>query len=261
MFDQSNNIYNQNKDIRFKTPQLRSDLCDFNDAYSVVTGKISATNSNNAVYGRKLAFKNNASFFNSILKINSQLTEDAQDLGIVIPMYNLLYYSKNYRKTTGSFWNCYKDEPNSGYVGNNERTRIFYPIKDSESFDYKTKLVGKLPDGEEELEDIKIVAPLKHLSRFIFNLDILLINSENELILKWSQNCVLTEKATRIAKPAVPAQGGDLVLDAVTAINIPSDLKFNVTDCKLYVPVVTLQAEYETKLYEELKTGITIDFT
>ena len=55
IYDQSNGTYNQNKDIRFKTPQLRSDLCDFKDAYIVVTGKISATNPDHASYDRKLA--------------------------------------------------------------------------------------------------------------------------------------------------------------------------------------------------------------
>ena len=154
--------------IRFKTPQLRSVLCDFNDAYIVVTGKITATNPNNVNYDRKLALKNNAPFFSSMLKINRRFIEDAQDLDIVMPMYNLLYYSKNCRKTASSFWDYYPDMPNSGYNNdNNARTRIFYPIKDSESFDYKTKLVGKLPDNEEELENIKIVVPLKHLSRFV----------------------------------------------------------------------------------------------
>ena len=260
LFDQSNNVYNPHKDIRFKKPQLRSDLCDFNDVYIVVTGKTTATNPDNAAYDRKLAFKNNMPFYSAILKINKNLIEDAQDLGIVTPMYNLHYYSKNYRKTTRTFWNYYRDEPNSGYVGNNARTRIFYPIKESENFDYKTKLVGKLSASEEELEDITIAVPLKDLSRFIFNLNILLINSEIELILKWSQNCVLTEKATRTANAAVLAQGGNPAQDAAAEINAPSDLKFNVTDCKLHVPVVTLQAEYENKLYEELKTGITIDF-
>ena len=69
-------------------------------------------------------------------------------MDIVAPMYNLLYYSKIYRKTTGSFWNYCRDETNSSYVGNNERTRNFYPIDNSESLDYKTKLVGELPDNE-----------------------------------------------------------------------------------------------------------------
>ena len=165
-------------------------------------------------------------------------------------------------KTTGSFWNYYRDEPNSGYNNdNNERTRIFYPIKDSESFNYKTKLVGELPDDDDDLDGIKIVVPLKYLSKFIFSLDTLLINCEVELILKWSQNCVLRDKATREAKTARPAQGGNPVLPAVNAINAPSDLKFSITDCKLYVPVVTLSAEHENKLYEELKTGFTVAVT
>ena len=112
-------------------------MCDFNDAYIVVTGKVNSTNPHNGNYNRELALKNSALFFSSILKINSQLVEDAQDLDIVIPMYKLLYYSKNHIKTTGSFWNYYRYEPNSGYEGNVERTRIFYPIKDSKSFDYK----------------------------------------------------------------------------------------------------------------------------
>ena len=261
IFAFSNGAYDPSKDIRFKTPQLRNnDLCDFNDAYIVVTGKITATNpgNDNNVYNRKLALKNCAPFFNCILKINNQLIEDAQDLDVVMPMYNLLYYSKNFRKTTGSFWNYYPDIPNSGY-NNNDRNRIFYPIKDSESFNYKTKLVN-LPTGnnEAELKDVKIVVPLKNLSNFMFNLDILLINAEIELILKWSQNCELTEKAHRDAI----AEGDDPATEpAVNAINTPSDLKFSTTDCKLYVPVVTLQAEYENKLYEELKIGKTIDFT
>ena len=240
---------------------MRNDLCDFNDAYIVVRGKITAANPDppdDVRYGREIALKTSAPFFNCVLKINNQLIEDVQDLDVVIPMHNLLYCSKNFRKTTGSLWNHYPDIPSSEYVGNNERIRVFYPISGSKIFIYKTRLVGKLPDGENELEDVRIVVPLKSLSNFIFNLDILLINAEIELILKWSQNCVLTEKATREAKDAIV---GPPALDTVAAINIRSDLKFNITGCKLYVPVVTLQAEYPNQLYEELKAAISIDFT
>ena len=224
--------------------------------YVNLCGKITATNpgNNNNVYNRKVSLKTSAPFFNCILKINNQLIEDAQDLDIVMPKYNLLYYSKNFRKRTGSFWNYYPDIPKSGHDDNaNLRQRIIYPIKYSESFDYKTKLIGNVPgvadpangdDINRELEDIKIVVPLKNLSNFMFNLDFLLINSEIELILKWSEDCVLTEKATREFKAATqnPAQ------DAAPAINRPKDLKFSVTDCKLYVPVVTLQIEYQNQL-------------
>ena len=183
IFDQSNGTYNKNKDIRFKTNQLRNDLCDFNDAYIVATGKITVTNPGNDdnVYNRKISFKNSVPFFNCTLRINSQLIQDAQDLHIVIPVYKLLYYSKNFRKTTGSFWNYYPDMPKSVHDNNvNLRQRIIYPMKDSESFNYKTKLIGSVPgvadpaigdDIERELEDIKIDVPLKHLSNFMFNLD------------------------------------------------------------------------------------------
>ena len=177
IFDQSNGTYNKNKNIRFKTNQLRNDLCDFNDAYIVLTSKVTATDpdpsDDNINYDRTIAFKNSAPFFNCTLKINSQLIDDAQDVDIVMPMYNLLYYSKKFRKPTGSFWNYYPDMPGSEDVGNNERTKIIYPISSNytQSFNCKTKLVGKLPHGEDELEDIKIVVPLKNLSNFMFKLD------------------------------------------------------------------------------------------
>ena len=191
IFDQSNGTYNPNKDIRFKTPQIRDDLCDFNDAYIVVTGKFTVTNPGNDAdeHNRKVSLKNSAPFFNCILKINNQLIEGAQDLDIVMTMFNLLYCSKNL--TTRSFWNYYPDMPSSGYDDeDNERERIFYSIKNSESFDYNTKLIKTLPgvddgnnDVTRESENIKIIVPLKNLSNFIFSLDFLMINTETELIL------------------------------------------------------------------------------
>ena len=92
----------------------------------------------------------------------------------------------------------------------------------------------------------------------MFNLEFLLINSEIELILKWTEYCVLTVKATR---EELPAGDGPAAEAAVNAINRPKNLKFSVTDYNLYVPVVTLQTEYHNQLYKELKTGISIDFT
>ena len=80
---------------------LRSDLCDYSDAYVWVNGKITVTNpNNNANFDRRLTLKNNSPFISCISKINSVLVENAGDLEIVIPMYNLLEYSKNYEKTS-----------------------------------------------------------------------------------------------------------------------------------------------------------------
>ena len=99
--------YKPSKQIRFKTSMLRSDLCDFSDAYIVVKGTITLTKTNGRgiidIRNRFLAFKNNASFANCISKINNVLIDNGEDLDAVMPIYNLLEYCKNYRKTTGSF--------------------------------------------------------------------------------------------------------------------------------------------------------------
>ena len=96
---QSGNTYNTSKPIRFKTSRIRSDLCDYSDAYVWVKGKITVTNPNdNANFNKELALKNNAPFVSCISKIYGELVENAEDLDIVVPMYNLSEYSKNYEK-------------------------------------------------------------------------------------------------------------------------------------------------------------------
>ena len=101
--------YKPNKQIRFKASMLRSDLYDYFDAFIVVKGDIVLTkvirSRFSATRNRFLAFKNNTPFTNCISKINNILIDNAEDLDIVMPMYNLLAYSKNDRKTTGSLWN------------------------------------------------------------------------------------------------------------------------------------------------------------
>ena len=101
VYDQSGtaeNRYKPIRQIRFKTSMLRSNLCYFCDAYIIVTGKIIITAPDN---NKKLAFKNNAPFNNCITKINNTLIDNTEHLDIVIPMNNLIEYSKNYGKTTG----------------------------------------------------------------------------------------------------------------------------------------------------------------
>ena len=151
---------------------LRSDLCDFSDVYIVVKGTITVTYPDNNAYDKKLAFKNNSPFISSISKINNTLIDNAEGLHVVMPMYNLLEYSKNYSRTTGSFWNDYRDEPNSG--ANNS---INYSIKDSKSFHYKTSITGKL-EGNNTEKEVEIVVSLKHLSNFWRALHMPLINCE-----------------------------------------------------------------------------------
>ena len=107
------NTYNEKKSIRFKTPMLRSNLCDYSDVYVLVKGTITVNGVVNGTENdivrtnRPLILKNNAPFVSCITRINGELIEDAD---IVMPMYNLLEYSKNYRKTIGSLYNYYRDE-------------------------------------------------------------------------------------------------------------------------------------------------------
>ena len=101
VYDQSGGNYDVNKEIRIKTSMLRSDLYDFNDAYLGVKGNITVTNPDNAKRNKEVPFKSNAPSINCISKINGVKIDNVEDLD-VIPMYNLLEYSKNYRKTTCS---------------------------------------------------------------------------------------------------------------------------------------------------------------
>ena len=100
------NTYNENKSIMSKTPMLRSDLCDYADAYILVNSTITvAGNQSRDRQNKPVILKDNAPFVSCITRINGALIEDADDLDIVMPMYNLLEYSKNYRKTVGSLYN------------------------------------------------------------------------------------------------------------------------------------------------------------
>ena len=221
VYDQSEKNYNPNKEIRIKTSMLRSDLCDFSDAYIVVKGTITVTDPDNAKRNKSVAFKNNAPFINCISKINGVKIDNAEDLDVVMPMYNLLEYSKNYRKTTGSLWNYYRDEPSNPFSLN------------FESFKYKTSIVGKTPKDNDSLTSVNVVIPLKHLSDFWRASNIPLINCEVGLILIWSKNCVLA----------------DMIVNADTdpAIVAPSGATFKINETKLYVPVVTLSKENDIK--------------
>ena len=128
-----------------------------------------------------------------------------------------------------------------------DNNNINCSIKDSKSFDYKASITGKLESNNVEKDDVKIVVPLKYLSNFCRTLDMTLINCEVSLTLTLSENCVLTSKAIREADPDTNP--------AVDEINNPTNAAFKITDCTLYVPVVTLSTENDNKLSEQLKTG------
>ena len=177
-----------------------------------------------------------------------------------MPMYNLLEYSKNYRKTIGSLYNYYRDELNNdanlaNFANNN--------VVSSEAFKYKTKIIGNTYDVDSTIpnpagagrivnpnynlnnsgkKSVELAIPLKYLGNFWRALNMPLISCEVSIELKWNKNCVITSQQTGInlgrANTAAPK-------GATLAIN----------DCKLYILIVTLSKDDEIKLLTNLKSG------
>ena len=251
--------YNENKSIRFKTPMLGSNLCDYSDVYILVKGTITVTalGANNGVNNirdkkeRSLILKNNAPFVSCITRTNGELIEDADDLGIVMPLYNLLEYSKNYRKTIGSLYNYYRDEltndGNDNFASRN--------VVNSEAFKYKNKITGNTYNvdagaqgydvNENCTQKIELAIPLKYLGNFWRALKIPLISFEVFLELKWNKNCVITS-LERIQVDAGPP---------VVKDNAPTGATISITDFKLFVPAVTFSKDDEIELLTNLKSG------
>ena len=230
--DESRGVYNVNSQIKFKTTMLKSSLCDYSDAYILVKGTITVNNTaaqgaaaNNT--NKKVIFKHCAPFANCISEINNTQIDNAKDIDIVMPMYNLIEYSDNYAKTTGSLWQYCKDIPARN--NNNEITE-FALGNTTDSFKFKAKITGQTED--DGTKDVEIMVPLKYLSNFWRTLEMPLINCEVNLILTWSSACVLI------------------------STNIPNQAAiFEITDTKLYVPVVTLSTQENTKFLQQLKSG------
>ena len=198
--------YSVNKEIRFKANSIRSDLCDYSDSYIKVTCEVELEgNDDDDKINKDIVLKNNAPFTTSTTKINGIFIDNSEDLDIVMPMYNLLNYSKNYVKTNGSFFHYYRDEHAD-------------LINSDTSASFKEKIVGKIGNNA-KLTDIQIILPLKHLSSFFRSLDISLINCEIELVLNWNNKCVLSGH---------------------NAANNPNNVKFQLKTCELYVSVVIL---------------------
>ena len=187
--------------------------------------------------------------FLCITTINGELIEDADDLDIVMFMYNLLEYSKNYRETIGSLYNYYRVELSDDADDNNFAN---INVVNSEAFKYKNKITGNTynvnagADGynvnKNGTQEIELATPLKYLHNFWRSLNIPLISCEVSLELKWDKNCVITSLEKR------DIGGGN-------RDNAPTGATLAINDCKLCVPAVTLSKDDEIKLLTNLKSG------
>ena len=164
--DESRGAYNVNSQIKFKSTMLKSSLCDYSDVYILVKGTISVNNTAAAGAAvndndKKVIFKNCPPFTNCISEINNTQIDNAKDIDIIMPMYNLIEYSDNYAKTTGSLWQYCKDIPARDA---NNIIEEFTGGNTTDSFNFKAKITGQT--GNNGRKDVEIMVPLKYLSNF-----------------------------------------------------------------------------------------------
>ena len=215
---ESKGVYSHENEIKFLTSSLESSLCDYSDAYILVTGNITVTDVN---ANTKVAFKNCAPFRKCRTEINETFIDEAEHINIAMPMYNLIEYSDNYSDTSGSLWQFKRDE----IINNADVTND----NNAPSFKYKANLIGNTENNGTK-NGVKIAVPLKYLSNFWRSLEMLLINCKVELSLTWAPICVLC--------------------------NLVGASTFTLTDTKLYVPTVTLlSTEDNAKLSKLLSEG------
>ena len=197
--DESRGTYNTNTRIKSKTTMLKSSLCNYSDAYILVKGKVTVNNTaaadadaNNT--NKKVIFKNCAPFTNCISKINNTQIDNAEYIDIVMPMYNLIEYSDNYSKTSGSLWQYCKD---ISAVNDNGDIVYFNGANATDSFNFKTKITAQT-DDDGQINNVAIMVPLKYLINFWRTVEIILINCEVSLILVSVSVIIYTDAANQI---------------------------------------------------------------
>ena len=194
--DENNTNYGVDKDtgannpdtIKYDTRVLKPNLCDYAEAYILVDGTIRVGNALNAT---TLALKNCAPFTKCNLEINDENDHTAENLDMVMPMYNLIEYSDNYQDSSATLYQYKRDEPPE----NNAVADL--TADNSDSFKYKIKLLGNINQLDADAArvgrlNVKVVTPLKYLSNFFRSLEMLLINCKIKLNLTWKKECVLS---------------------------------------------------------------------
>ena len=200
--DENNTNYGVNKDtgadnpdtIKYDTRVLKPNLCDYAEAYVLVDGTIRAAHALNAT---RFALKDCGPFTKCNVEINDEHVDTAENLDIVMPMYNLIEYSDNYQDSSAALYQYKRDEsPEDDAVAD-------LTVDSSDSFKYKIKLLGNVTEvagnaGGIRRLNVKVVVPLKYLSNFFRSLEMPLINCKIKLNLTWKKESVLSTVAGEV---------------------------------------------------------------
>ena len=203
--------------IKFDTQVIKPNLCDYSEAYIFVKGNIQNKPTNSSV-----CFKNCAPFRTCSSYINDEFLETAKELDVTMPIYNLLEYSDNYEDSTGSFFHFKRSEITTGDDNNVDIT-----VANSKLFACRANLIGHA------VNNVELVVSLKYISNFFRLLEMPLINCKIHLELELYPNCLLCSD------------------DAAAGNNVT----FQITDTKLYVPIVSLSTKDTTHLTNLLSKG------
>ena len=166
-------------------------MCDYAEAYILVDGTIRAANAVNAT---RLALKTCAAFTKCNLEINDEHVDTAENLDIVMPVYNLIEYSDNYQDSSATLYQYKQNEPPE------DDAVADLTANNSDSLKYKIKLLGNVTEVADDAAgvrrlNVKFVVPLKYLSNFFRSLEMPLINCKIKLNLTWKKECVLSTGA------------------------------------------------------------------
>ena len=231
--DQNNTVHGEGNEngatVKFETQIIKSSLCDYSDAYILVTEDITATGGDDNI---KAAFKNCAPFMKCKTHTKNEHIDTADNLDIVMPMYNLIEYSDNYSDTSGSLWQFERGGSPVTNAGNPDKVSV----DNASFFKYKASFIGESTAVDGNLrtflswvfKDVKIAVPRKNLSNFWRTLEMQLINCKIHLELNCSEDCVMS------------------------AIAVTT---FKITSTKLYVPIVTFWIKSNVKLIKLLEEG------
>ena len=227
--DENNTNYVVSKDtgannpdtIKYDTRVLKPNLCDYAEAYILVDGTIRGTGGDN---NTRLALKNCALFTKCNLEINDEHIDTAENLDIVMPMYNLMEDSDSYQDSSATLDQYKRDEPPEANAIDD------LTVDNSNSFKYKVSLLGNPVVADNIAKrSVKIVVPLRYLSNFFRSLEMPLINCKIKLNLTWKKECVLST-------------------DSGNAV-------FIINDTKMYVQVVTSSKEDNKDFIEQQNKG------
>ena len=223
--DRNNGQYGEGEQneppIKIDTEVVRPFLCDYAVAYILVTGSITVVGGND---NTKPAFKNCHPFIKSAVHLNDKHVETADNLDLIINMYNLIEYSDNFLDSTASLYHFKRQEP----LPNNADLTI----NDSSSFKYKSNLLeNAIAEGNNAVwKNAQNIVPLKYVSSFFRSLELPLINTKLYIELNYTNNSVISDAA--------------------------GDSTFKITKIELYVPVVTLKIEDKNKLNQLLDSEL-----